>query len=60
MPDLGPRIQALTLMSAKFKIQEIEDATGLARRTLYDIRARTIERGWNPDVSCEITESYVV
>jgi len=57
--DLGTRIQALTLLEVATGIPRITELTGMSKSTIYDIRKKAIEQGYNPQVSTKLLLSYV-
>jgi len=42
------RIQALTLFELRIDPKKIKEQTGVAKPSLYKIRAKAISRGWDP------------
>jgi len=48
--SLAQRIQALILITDGFKPEVIKEKTGVKRRTQFNIKKKTVERGFNPKV----------
>jgi transposase len=57
--DLGVRIQALCLLELGIPIPEITKITGVARSSIYRIRAIATTRGYQPDEDKKLLIKYV-
>ena len=56
---VGERIQALVLTEYGVPIPEITEPTTVSRRTIFDLKKKARERGYNPVISTVIKEEYV-
>lgn len=55
---VATRIQGLSLWASGMKLQVIK-ITGLTSKTLYNIRKKAIDRGYDPKVNTKILARYV-
>jgi hypothetical protein len=61
--SIGARIQALTLLAygkPKWTSEKIRDQTGIAKTTLYDLKAKAMSRGWDPTAEGKTLETWHV
>jgi transposase len=57
--DNGLRVQALTMLQDSKRIDEIIKTTGYSSSTIYTIRRKAIQRGYNPQIDPKIYLRYV-
>ncbi|KAI9776974.1 MAG: hypothetical protein M1839_009118 [Geoglossum umbratile] len=57
--DLAVRIQALALVEEGVTVKRVMELTGLARATVYDLKRKTRQRGYDPAVSRVLKMEYV-
>ena len=57
--QIGPRIQALTMLQIGIPIRQITALTNLSKSTIHRHHNKAITRGYNPKVSTLIHVSYV-
>jgi transposase len=57
--DLAVRIQALALAEEGIATKRIREITGLSRKTLYNLKKKAQERGYNPAQSRSLKMEYV-
>lgn len=58
--DLAQRVQALTLLDVGMSMEDVGRITGFSRSTLYDLKKRATERGYDPVVAPIIYDEYAV
>src|SRR6266498_706070 len=61
--SIGARIQALTLLAygkPKWTLEKIRDQTGIAKTTLYDLKAKAMSRGWDPTAGGKTLKTWHV
>ena len=58
-PDVGTRIQALTLAEQGHRYDFVTEVAGVPRRTIYAIKKKALERGYNPEVSKLLKLEYL-
>lgn len=58
--DLAQRVQALTLLDIGMSIEDVGRITGFSRTTLYDLKKRATERGYDPVMVPIIYDEYLV
>jgi transposase len=57
--DIATHVQALALFEEGITIKHIIEITGLFRHSIYDLRKRAQQRGYNPTVSRVILMKYI-
>jgi len=57
--DVAVHIQALALVEEGISVNRVMQITGLARRTIFDLKKRARERGYNPTLSRALKMEYV-
>lgn len=57
--DIAVRIQALALVEEGIPTKRVTEITGLSRKTIYNLRKKACERGYNPAQSRELKIEYV-
>ena len=57
-PD-GVRLQALTMAECGMPFDEITKVTGISRSTIFTLKKKARERGYNPKVSRILKIEYV-
>ena len=57
--DIAVRIQALALAEEGITVERIIEITGLSRRTIFNLKKRARERGYNPAQSRALKMEYV-
>ncbi|MCJ1480432.1 hypothetical protein MMC06_000587 [Schaereria dolodes] len=57
--DIAVRVQALALAEVGVPIQIVCEITGLSRRSVYHLRKKARERGFDPQVSPTLKIEYV-
>lgn len=57
--NLAQRVQALKLLGIVMKIEDVGLMTGFFRTSLYDLKKRAIERGYDPTVTPMIDNVYI-
>lgn len=57
--DYETRLQALTLLEMNVPIAQIQEITGIPKRTIYDYRKTTIQRGYNSQESKKLVLAYI-
>ena len=57
--DIGARIQALSLLEVGTPISLITEITGISQRSVYHLKVKAKQRGYDPKVSRVIKVEYV-
>ena len=57
--DLAVRIQALALVEEGIAVKRVTELTGLARATVYDLKKKARQRGYDPTISRILKMEYV-
>ena len=57
--DLAVRIQALALVEEGITVKRVMEITSLSRRTIFDLKKKARERGYNPAQSRTLKIEYV-
>lgn len=58
--NVGTRVQALALVEYGIPVDKVTAWTGLSRSTIYELKAKAKERGYNPQIDKTLKIEYVV
>lgn len=56
---VATRIQGLSLWTSGMKLYEVMKITSLTSKSLYNIRKKAINRGFDPKINAKILASYI-